>query len=140
MRREGEAFGRLKRDRRCAIVVLCAIAAMLCAVVIWLMLLSDDTVIVTRGRPIYWALMAPFAYWAVQLAAYERWAVRWLRTAQVLAPVIGGLGVGAAAWTGSSASLTCAALFAVSLLMTFGGAFAYRGSMLDDASIIRKKP
>jgi hypothetical protein len=131
MRIETEQRARLKRDRRCAVVVLGAIAAMLTAVVIWLLVLSDASPAETRGRPVYWVTMVPLAYWAIQLAAYTPWTLRWLRVARTAAPILAALGVGAAVWTGSPVLTVTAVLFGVCLAATCTGALALRGSLLD---------
>ncbi len=129
---ERESLARLKRDRRSAVVVLCTIAAGLLSVVVWILFLSDDAVSLTRSKAVYWALMAPFAYWAVELAAYSRWPLRWFRTAQATAPIVCGAGWIAAAIIGSPATAVSAALFGACVLATVVGAFAYHGSLLQN--------
>jgi hypothetical protein len=125
---ETKQHARLKRDRRSAVVILSAIAAMLTAVVIWLLLLSDKSPAGTRGQPVYWMLMVPLAFWAIQLASYTPWTLRRLRVAQTAAPILAGLGVGAAAWTGSPALTVTAVGLGVCLAATFTGVLALRGT------------
>jgi hypothetical protein len=132
---DGAARTLLKRDRRCAVVVLAAIAAMLAAAVIWLLLLSDAAPAETRGRPVYWLIMLPLAFWAVQLASYTPWTLRWLRAAQMAAPVLAALGCGAAIWIASPALIAAGVLFGVCLAATVIGTVARRGSLLDSRRV-----
>jgi hypothetical protein len=124
-------LARLKRDRRSAVVVLCTIMAALFSVVVWILFLSDDTVALTHGNAVYWALMAPFAYWAVQLAAYSPWPLRWFRTAQAAAPIVCCAGLIAAGMIHSPGTAVSAVLCAACALATAVGAFAYHGSLLQ---------
>jgi hypothetical protein len=130
---ETEQHARLKRDRRSAVVILSAIAAMLIAVVTWLLLLSHVSAAERHREPVYWVLMLPLAFWAVQLAYYTPWTLRWLRVAQTAAPISTGLGVGWAAWTGAPGQTSIAVLLGICLAATFIGVFALRGSLLDHA-------
>ena len=112
-------------------MVLSTIVAVLLTIVNWLLLVSADSVTVTRTKPIYWALLLPFAYWAVQLAAYVPWALRWLGAVRLSAPVVCCLCVVANAWTGAPTMTGSVVLFGLCLGATLSGHYALRGSLLE---------
>jgi hypothetical protein len=131
-RRDADYRKRLKRDRRSAVVVLSAIAAVLVAIVAWFLIaFTNDTVADTRAAPAYWIVMLPFAYWAVQLASYADRPIQWLRPTLYGAPAVAGAALGVAIWNDLSVVKDCAALSAICLVATATGICFFRGSMIN---------
>lgn len=72
-------------------------------------------------------------YWAIQLPAYTPWALRLLRVAQATAPILAGLGVGWAIWTGSAGQTASVVLFGICLAASLACDVAVRGSLAGRA-------
>ena len=95
--RNQEAWQKLRRDKRSALVVLLVIAAGIAATLALIGVLLGSSRATDRSNPIYWALLLPFAWWAASLANYTGWAVSTLRPAAIVASLVALLSLGLAA-------------------------------------------
>lgn len=91
----------LRKDKRCALIVLLIITAGVAAILGLIGVLLGPSRSGDRANPVYWALLLPFAWWAASLANYTPWATRHLRSAGVVAVVTAIVSLAAASRSGA---------------------------------------
>ena len=129
IRRDQAYWARLRKDARSALAVGCALLASLMALLCILGLLFVGPPSQTRGNPLYWLCLLPFAWWASGLTSYEPRPVRMLRPALALAVVASLASVGVAAALGRDLVLWIVGT-TITVVSAVATEFFYRGSLL----------
>ena len=129
IRRDGDYWQRLRKDRRSnAAVLLTALAALISAVSMT-MVVVPGTHYAARGNPLYWLILVPVAWWVNSLAAFEPGAVRSWNAVLALVCVSGGACLVLAILAGQDVPLNVIA-FAATLAAATGSVIVRRGSMV----------
>ena len=120
---------RLRKDGNSALAVLLTMAAVFPAVIGLIVLLVPGSQPQARANPLYWLAMLPAAWWAVLLANYQAGAVRTIRLAMALGPMICGINALWAYKAGQGVTAYAVALVG-SLLAAAAGWWFFNRSMV----------
>jgi hypothetical protein len=83
--KHGEA---VRRDRNANLAIVAAVICMIVAAVAGLGLLLPDNRSGDRSNPVYWMVILPLGVWAYGLTGFSDWALRLVRPALVVGPVV----------------------------------------------------
>ena len=129
-RRDQAYWQRLRKDRRSNLAVIFGIVAGLVSLVALIGLLIPGSQAASRGSPLYWALLIPFAWWGSSLGGFEPRAMRLFTPSLLLWPFVAAASL-AKAWSdGEGSTAWVIALIACSAC-SIGAAWLYRGSVLQ---------
>lgn len=129
-RRDQAYWQRLRRDKPSGFAALAAVGSCGLVLVEVIDLVLPGSQGMHRATPLYWALLIPFAWWAINLVNYDRRVSRTLIPACIIAPLVAIACVVVDEVLAAGGSRLSWLVALASVILAFLAVFFYRRSLL----------